>query len=126
MGKDLQIWDLWYPKAAATGLAFARGRLDAADVLLVHAAPEVLTVEVRSEAGALLARAADLPQTADRPMARLTRQGERINRADVWPAAEDIGRPVILPGGEVGLLLRWWNAEDGSAWRWAIELYNER
>jgi hypothetical protein len=123
---ELQIWDLWYPRAAATGLAFARGRLDAAEIVLVHAPPDTLTVEVRRPAGELLARAADLPQTADRPMARLSRQGDRITRVDLWPEAEDIGRPVILPGGEVGRLLRWWNAEDGTAWRWAIELYNER
>lgn len=29
----LEIWDLWYPGAAATGLPFARGRLDPVDVL---------------------------------------------------------------------------------------------
>jgi hypothetical protein len=45
-----QVWDLWYPNAAATGLPFARGRLDATDVLLVHAAPETLDVWVRSDA----------------------------------------------------------------------------
>ena len=36
---DHQVWDLWYPDAAAQGLPFARGRLDSTDVLLVHAAP---------------------------------------------------------------------------------------
>jgi len=29
-----QIWDLWTPEIAAQGLSFARGRLDATDVLL--------------------------------------------------------------------------------------------
>jgi hypothetical protein len=33
-----QIWDLWVPEVAAQGLSFARGRLAAADVVLVHAA----------------------------------------------------------------------------------------
>ncbi len=47
----LQIWDLWYPQAASTGIAFARGRLDATNALLVHAPPPVLTAEVRSEDG---------------------------------------------------------------------------
>ncbi|HEX2993493.1 MAG TPA: hypothetical protein VHP14_01640 [Anaerolineales bacterium] len=126
MPSQLQIWDLWYPQAAATGISFARGRLDATNILLVHAAPPMLTVEVRSDDGKRLAYAQDLPQTADRPMARLTMQGERILRADLWPTPEDIGRMVILPGGEVGQLIQWWNAADGSEWRWQVEFYNHR
>lgn len=120
------IWDLWYPNAAAQGLPFARGRLDATDVLLVHAAPETLDVTVRSDDGRLLAQGTALPRTAERPMARLTMRGDRIEREELWPTAADIGRPVILPGGEVGMLLAWWNAEDGSAWRWQVEFYNHR
>ena len=59
-------------------------------------------------------------------MARLTERGRQIAREDLWPADDDIGRPVILPGGEVGILLAWWNAEDGSEWRWQLEFYNQR
>jgi hypothetical protein len=121
-----QTWDLWYPRAAATGLSFARGRLDATDVLLVHAAPETLDVAVRSDDGLLLAQGRDLMRTAERPMARLTVRGDLIEREDLWPEAGDIGRPVILPGGEVGILLEWWNAPDGSEWRWRVEFYNHR
>ena len=121
-----QIWDLWFPQAAATGVSFARGLLEASDILLVHAPPPTLTVEVRSEAGARLAYGKDLAQTADRPMARLTRQGERITREDLWPTRDDIGRLVILPGGEVGTLLQWWNAEEGNEWRWQVEFYNRK
>ena len=121
-----QIWDLWYSKAAATGMSFARGRLDATEVMLVHAPPPTLTVEVRSEDGQRLAYAQDLEQTVDRPIARLTVQGKSLRREDLWPTQEDIGRPVILPGGEVGKLLAWWNAEDGSEWRWQVEFYNHR
>ena len=123
---ELQIWDLWYPQAAATGVPFARGRLDATNILWVHAAPPMLTIEVRSDDGTRLAFAQDLPQTADRPMARLTRQEQAITREDLWPTQQDIGSLVILPGGEVGQLIRWWNAEDGSEWRWQVEFYNHR
>jgi hypothetical protein len=121
-----QIWDLWYPRAAAQGLPFARGRLDATDVLLVHAAPEALDVAVRNDDGDLLAEGKDLTRTAERPMARLTVRGERIEREDLWPEPEDLGRPVILPGGEVGILLSWWNADDGGEWRWRVEFFNRR
>jgi hypothetical protein len=123
---ELQIWDLWYPQAAATGVAFARGRIDPMNILLVHAAPPMLTVEVRTDSGKRIAYAQDLPQTADRPIARLTVQGETITREDLWPTPSDIGQFVILPGGEVGQLLSWWNAEDGSEWRWQVEFYNHR
>jgi hypothetical protein len=123
---SLQIWDLWYPRAGATGVSFARGRLAGTNMLLVHAPPPMLTVEIRSENGQRLAYAKDLPQTADRPIARLTVWGEQISRQDLWPEESDLGQVVILPGGEVGKLLSWWNAEDGSEWRWQVEFYNHR
>ena len=123
---ELQIWDLWYPQAGATGVAFARGRLDATKVLLVHAPPPMLTVEVRSDSGKRLTYTQDLAQTADRPIARLAVEGEQITREDLWPTQRDIGQLVILPGGEVGQLISWWNAEDGSEWRWQVEFYNHR
>ena len=122
----LQIWDLWYSKAAATGMLFARGPLDETNILLVHAPPPVLTVEVRRTEGQRIAYTQDLEQTADRPMARLTVEGNQITREDIWPGEGDIGQPVILPGGEVGTLVSWWNAEDGSEWRWQVEFYNHR
>jgi hypothetical protein len=122
----LQIWDLWYPQAGATGIPFARGRLEATEVLLVHAPPATLMVEVRSEDGRRLAYAQDLSQTADRPIARLTVKGKSITREDLWPMDGDLLQRIILPGGEVGTLINWWNAEDGSEWRWQVEFYNHR
>lgn len=126
MNAQLQIWDLWYPQAGATGIPFARGRLNETSVLLVHAPPPTLTVEVRSEDGKRIAFARDLAQTADRPIARLNLNGEHITREDLWPRQNDIGQLVLLPGGEVGKLVRWWNADDGSEWRWQVEFYNHR
>jgi hypothetical protein len=124
--QQMQTWDLWIPDAAATGVSFARGRLDATEVLLVHAPPEKLTVEVRDGGGALVARAQDLPRTMDSPMLRLRREGERITREDFWPSNADLGTPVLLPGGEVGILKAWWHASDLSEWRWQVEFYNHR
>lgn len=121
-----EIWDLWFPNAAAQGLPFARGRLDHTDVLLVHAAPDTLRVEVRHDDGTLLAAGDQLSRTADRPMTRLRRAGSGVTREDLWPDVQDIGRPVLLPGGEVGVLQSWWNAPDGQEWRWQVEFYNHR
>jgi len=120
-------WDLWYPKAGATGMAFARGRVGGCvDVMLVHAAPEVLTVTVRGADGGVVSMGTDLQSNDDTPIARLIRRGGQIEREDIWPSEDDVGRLVILPGGEVGTLLQWWHAEDHSEWRWQLELYNHR
>ncbi|MGE5139266.1 MAG: hypothetical protein ACM3JD_07390 [Rudaea sp.] len=126
--RQLEVWDLWYPDAASTGLSFARGRLDSTDVLFVHSAPEVLKVEVRNDQGEPLALGENLKLTlAEKsPMTKLTRAGSRIEREDLWPSESDLGKPVILPGGEVGILLKWQNAPDHSEWRWQVEFYNHR
>jgi len=128
------VVNLWYPSAGARGLYFARGRLRAADLcpsdgpaaLIVHSPPEVLTVEVYTDAGELVAQGQDLRATDDSPMARLTIQGQDVHREDLWPSAEDLGRLVILPGGEIGKLVSWWHADDRSEWRWQLEFYNHR
>jgi hypothetical protein len=46
---ELETWEVWYPYVAATGLHFARGRLDPTEVLLVHAVPDAITAEVRDQ-----------------------------------------------------------------------------
>ena len=126
MAEEIEIWDLWFPEAAAQGLAFARGRLRATDVLLVHAAPAILRVEVRHDDGGLIARGDDLRRTGETPIARLRRRDRRIDREDIWPGEVEIGTPVILAGGEVGILAAWWNSDDRQEWRWSIELYNHK
>lgn len=125
--QGLQTWDLWYPKAGATGIPFGRGRVgEAPTILLVHAAPPVLTVAIQDDQGQTLAQGQDLAATAETPITRLTRRGRQIEREDIWPTASDIGLLVLLAGGEVGRLVQWWNAADQTEWRWQIELYNHR
>jgi hypothetical protein len=121
----METWDLWYPDAGATGLPFARGRLDPTGVLWVHAAPPNLTVTVRDGEERVIASGQRLQREGTRfPLTRLIRRGTTIEREDRWPAPADLGTPVILPGGEVGRLISWWNADDGSEWRWQLEFYN--
>ncbi len=124
----MEKWDLWYPEAASTGLAFARGQLDPTDVLLVHSAPPVLAVEVWNAKGEPIAQGENLSCTLPEkpPMTKLTRVGNKIERTDLWPGDAEIGKPVLLPGGEVGILQKWWNAPDHSEWRWQVEFYNRR
>jgi hypothetical protein len=121
---DLETWEVWYPYAASTGLHFARGRLDPTQVLLVHAVPDVLTVEVRDSRERRIAFGQDLSRTLQSPVCLLRRDGTEVVREDVWPTDEHAGKPIMLPGGEVGILKSWWNADDRKEWRWQIELYN--
>jgi hypothetical protein len=122
----MEVWEVWYPNAAADGLLVARGKMDPTDVLWLHAAPSALRVEVRTMDGARRAFGDQLEATGDFPMTRLARRDGRIEREDRWPSEADLGALVMLPGGEVGRLTAWWNAEDGQEWRWSVEFYNHR
>ena len=86
---EQQIWDLWIPDVAAQGVSFARGRLNAADVLLIHAAPEKLTVEVYDDNRVILAQGTDLSRTANTPMTR------HVESRDPW--AVEICGPFLHP-----------------------------
>jgi hypothetical protein len=123
----MEIWDLWYPKGGAQGLPFARARIEAQQVVWVHAAPDVLRVEVSDEDGARLAMGERLKRAGPYlPMTRLVRDGDGIAREDRWPEAGDLGDVVILPGGEAGTLRAWWTSDAGDEWRWSVEFYNRR
>lgn len=121
-----QTWDLWIPDAASRGVSFARGVMDAADDVILHSAPSALRVEVRDENGRTIAFGDQLERKGDSPMTRLRVRNGIVEREEVWPTDADLGRPVILPGGEVGILEAWWNAADHSEWRWKVEFYNHR
>lgn len=120
----LEYWTLWYPKAAAKGMLFARGKLARCDALLVHAAPDVVTVEISDVHGNRLAYGADLRRTETSPMCLFHKDGRLIVRQDLWPEEGQIGLPVMVPGGEVGILESWWHSDDRKEWRWRVEYYN--
>jgi hypothetical protein len=128
MSDGLEIWDLWFAGAGATGMPFARSRIsgkDAGDRVLVHAAPPKLQVTVRDPTGKVLATGEGLERHQPGPMSFLIRRGAIITLEDGWPTEEDIGRVVLLPGGEAGILKTWWNADDRKEWRWQVEFYNQ-
>ena len=75
----LHTWELYYPEAAATGLPFARCRVDPTDVVWVHSAPCQLAVTVREGDDRVIARGEPLERRGDKfPMTRLTREGDSI------------------------------------------------
>ncbi len=120
-------WEIYYPEAAATGVEIARARIDPTDVVWLHAAPPVLAVTVRESDDRVIARGEPLRREGPHlPMTRLERRGNTVVRTDRWPTDADVGAVVILPGGEAGILKSWWNASDGSEWRWVVEFFNRR
>jgi hypothetical protein len=120
------VWDLRNPDGGMLGLEFARGVSAPCDVILAHALPERVDVVVRDEHDRVVAKGEQLADEQSRPMARLSVEDGTVSRQNVWPDESDIGRLVILPGGEIATLLTWWNADDGSEWRWQVEFYNHK
>jgi len=108
------------------GLEWGRGLSAEADVILAHSLPERVDVVVRDHEDNLVAKGDALAGDEPTPMARLSLRDGVVRRESVWPGDGDIGRIVILPGGEVGTLLSWWNADDGSEWRWQVEFHNTK
>jgi hypothetical protein len=89
--------------------------------------PRKVAVTVRQGDDRAVARGEPLARTGGyKPMTRFTLSGDTITREDRWPTDADLGTVVILPGGEAGILTAWWNADDGSAWRWSVEFSNRR
>jgi hypothetical protein len=92
---------------------------------LIHAAPARLSVEIVDDDGIVVARAESLERVGDYlPMTLLTINAAAISRSELWPDASVYGLPVLLAGGEVGLLREWHHAKDHSWWKWSIDLAN--
>jgi hypothetical protein len=118
------IWEIRNPDGAAMGMEFALGRSGEHPIMLAHALPERADITVRDDEGRLVASGRDLRGEGPTPIARLTVAEGAVSRENVWPAETDLGLPVILAGGEIGILTAWWNADDHRSWRWSIELSN--
>jgi hypothetical protein len=119
-----RIWEIRNPDGGSQGLEVARGRSGEHDVLLAHAMPERIDVTVTDPEGSVKAAGRELAADRSTPISRLSIEGGEVRRENIWPTQADLGLPVILPGGEIGILTAWWNADDGSAWRWSLELQN--
>jgi len=116
------VWALRGADGGASGLEFARAALDVTDSVLVHAAPSVLDVEVFENGERLIAIGKSLRASEDTPMTRLTLDGVRVLREQVWPGEADHGSIVVLPGGEAGRLQAWTTDPERRRWVWSLEL----
>ena len=117
-------WNIRTTDGAMNGLEFARCTTAGGfERVLVHAAPASASVEVLDDEGTLVARG-DAERTGDYSPMTLVHIGDGIRRQEVWPDESHLGLPVLLAGGEVGILRQWEHAPDHSWWRWSVEFSN--
>lgn len=143
-------WNLRSSDAGMNGLEFCRSTTAGGLArVLVHAAPGRAELEIRADDDSLVA-AGHLDREGDySPMTLVTLEarapgadgdlgppgqargggvsggdGVQLRRQEVWPDEELYGTPVLLAGGEVGILTKWYHAEDHSWWRWSVEFSN--
>jgi len=119
-------WSLRSREGAMNGLEFARATTASGfNKALIHAAPAHLSVEVVDDFANVIVRAEKLDRVgAYLPMTLLTIEADALSRSEVWPDDSLYGVPVLLAGGEVGLLREWHHSKDHSWWRWSLELAN--
>jgi hypothetical protein len=118
-------WNVRSNDGAMNGLEFARCTTAGGfDRVLIHAAPGRARVEIIDSEDRVVART-DLDRTGEyTPMTVVELDGSTLSRSEVWPTEEHHGLPVLLSGGEVGILQAWQHAEDHSWWRWSVEFSN--
>jgi hypothetical protein len=118
-------WNVRSNDGAMNGLEF--GRCTTAGGLqrvLIHAAPGRAAIEIIDADDRLVARA-NLNRSGEyRPMTLVELEGSTLRRSEIWPTEQHYGLPVLLSGGEAGILQGWQHAEDHSWWRWSLEFSN--
>ncbi|WP_448623779.1 DUF7712 family protein [Geodermatophilus sp. URMC 64] len=119
------IWDLRSRDGGMNGLDFARATTASGfGRVLVHAAPGLLRVHVSTDDGTPVA-SGEVDRDGDySPITLLEIDGDAFRRSEIWPDGGHLGLPVLLPGGEVGVLTAWEHAPDRSWWRWSVEFSN--
>src|SRR5579872_748531 len=118
-------WTIRSADGGMNGLEFTRATTAGGfSRVLVHAAPAHAQVEIREEDDRLVLRG-DVDREDDySPMTLLDITGGQLRRKEVWPDEDLYGLPVLVAGGEVGVLQRWEHAEDRTWWRWSVEFSN--
>jgi hypothetical protein len=118
-------WNIRSRDGAMNGLEFARCTTAGGfRRVLIHAAPAQASIEVFAEDMSVVAHGDVDRQGEYSPMTLVELSDGSCRRREVWPLGEHRGLPVLLSGGEVGILKEWEHAEDHSWWRWSVEFSN--
>jgi hypothetical protein len=118
-------WNIRSGDGAMNGLEFSRCTTAGGfKRVLIHAAPAQAQIEIFDEKHNLIASADVERQDDYSPMTLLELDGTSITRQEIWPDPSFYGLPVLLAGGEVGVLQQWEHSDDHSWWRWSVEFSN--
>ncbi len=118
-------WNIRSRDGAMNGLEFARCTTAGGfSRVLVHAAPAQMSIEVIAEDDQVVARGSLDRAGKYSPMTLVTLADGNLQRDEVWPDEGLYGLPVLLAGGEVGILTAWHHADDHSWWQWSVEFSN--
>jgi hypothetical protein len=121
------VWSIRSNDGGMNGLEFCRCTTAGGFArVLVHATPAKAGVEITGQDGEVIVRC-DVEREGDySPMTLLEVGGGGIKRTEVWPDDSMYGLPVLLAGGEAGILRSWENDPERTWWRWTLELSNHR
>jgi len=118
-------WDLRSRDGGMNGLDFARCITAGGFTrVLIHAAPARLAVSVTAADGSVVIRGDCDREGEYSPITLLSLADGGLRRSEVWPDESHHGLPVLLCGGEVGILTCWRHADDRSWWQWSVEFSN--
>ena len=118
-------WNVRSNDGAMNGLEFAHCTTTGGlNQVLIHAAPSQAAVEIIDADDQLVARASLNRSGEYSPMTLIERDGPTLRRSEIWPTEQHYGLPVLLSGGEAGILQAWQHAEDHTWWRWSLEFSN--
>ncbi len=118
-------WNIRSNDGGMNGLEFARATTASGfERVLVHAAPAKAKFEIVTDDDRIVARG-DVERDGEySPMTLVELDGPGLRRSEVWPTEALYGLPVLLAGGEVGILQAWRHADDHSWWQWSVEFSN--
>jgi hypothetical protein len=118
-------WSLRSRDGGMNGLEFTRATTAGGfRRVLIHAAPAHAEIEIRADDDQLVA-SGDLDRQGEyTPMTLVEINDGEVHRIEIWPDQTVYGLPVLIAGGEVGLLQRWEHADDRTWWRWSVEFSN--
>lgn len=121
------FWSIRSNDGGMNGLEFARC-LTGGDLtrVLVHAAPANASIEVRTEKGDLVATGNVERDGHYTPITLVELGPDGPTRQEIWPEDGHLGLPVLLPGGEVGVLTAWRNDDEHTWWQWSVEFSNHK
>ena len=94
---------------------FGRAWKRPGEAVLLHAAPRFVRFRPDGE------KEWRGPFESDEPRPVTLLDMEDGMRTELWPDERHVGLPMLLPGGEIGTLLRFEHTEDPERWIYALE-----